>query len=483
MQGNLVVALRTEALATNLHKLKDRLASNSKRRVNLDKVVRDLQTARVQTDAVSSILRKVETGLDDLKTDHRSSLDPAVRKDLDSLSHLLKDLPDSKTLRNSLQEAIEALNLLSSKCFRMDNGTIGGDIAVELNDRTEPILETVRGLNTKIKCLTSGSSEAAQVWKDLRKASKDQNDKLFSEYIEVLGGVALRDSEFDENIGELAEELLRSYTGTRQKANALAIPVRQQARFLETFKRIIRVSFPDWTVWALPATALEFWQVIEKDKRLPLVKAAVKNLPQEKQNLVVTEESWDFLGDAFATFTMGPAYAMMAITLMLDPADPADNNRVRAILSMLERMDARADGNPPYLDIRIQMYEEWNKAREQDGHEALNLNPREPDKEGKMDPEGIGIRLLIDVFERTLHERTSAEFTPQIWAEAVKWAKPLLRNELEEIKKPQGCELRHVLNAAWLARVHPSRVPEIPPVEPEQTLTMSVERLREKMSK
>jgi hypothetical protein len=77
----------------------------------------------------------------------------------------------------------------------------------------------------------------------------------------------------------------------------------------------------------------------------------------------------------------------------------------------------------------------------------------DPEKADVTDPEGKALRMLIRNFWEVLEIETSAKFSAVIWKEIQPWVPLLLQDRVEEIKLPNGVELRHVLNAAWLARV------------------------------
>jgi hypothetical protein len=480
MSGNLLMALRTEALATNLYKLKDHLTRIPDRRTDLKSVVDGVTAARNQAKEERKVLHDVKTRLEDMLSD--DPLDDAVRRKLQDIAASLSPVVESTEARKNLQNALESLERLRKRCFRLEESAIWPDLQQVLENKTGEALGKVRTLNQQIQRIQPGGDQGPKIWDGLRKATAEQNEKLFAEYIEVLGGVALRDSEFDEGISDVADELLRSYTGQARPPKALTIPGRQQGCLLETFKRIIRVSFPDWSIWALPATALEFWKVIGNEEKLPAIKTAISNL-SEKDQALIRPEHWNCLGDAFATYTMGPAFPLMVVTLMLDPQVEADVNHFRTALVMLERMDARRKGEAPYSGIRARLLTEWNSARKQVGKAPLDVNPDDPESDNISDPEGTGLRLLIEIFGRIL-EAGSAAFTPEIWAEAQKWAPLLVQNRVDKIQIPQGAELRHVLNAAWLARIDPNRPPEIQAEEnhvSDKSLTKAVEALRKRL--
>src|SRR5262249_16861778 len=158
--------------------------------------------------------------------------------------------------------------------------------------------------------------------------------------------------------------------------------------FTKTRVRIIRLRFPEWRIWDLPLAAHELGHVVigenleseEKpenaDQRIltPFIQRqraslvrqdpGFKQMSMKRRSGVQQAAQWaesrihEFLADAFATYTMGPAYACSAILLRLHPlidakdGRPSDAQRAHVILSMLKWMNDKAPiTDPPYISI------------------------------------------------------------------------------------------------------------------------------------
>jgi hypothetical protein len=102
-------------------------------------------------------------------------------------------------------------------------------------------------------------------WKQRRRC-----DALFSEYVDYLRGVAIRSTGFGDESGMLSDLFLLADSlpalwgrpGGRAW-NSLAIPSRvEQNASTEAF--VLRIGFPEWTIWALPLLQHEFGHVVIK---------------------------------------------------------------------------------------------------------------------------------------------------------------------------------------------------------------------------
>src|SRR5262249_7748888 len=138
----------------------------------------------------------------------------------------------------------------------------GKSILRELSKKAEPWISMLDDIEAGLEKATT--ERLTERWKTFFTQANQINEAMFAQYIEFIGGLALRDAGFDEGISRLANELLRGCC-TRNPEALLAIPTRQSAVAM-TMTRIIRVTFPDWTIWALPSTALEFWHVVAKQE-------------------------------------------------------------------------------------------------------------------------------------------------------------------------------------------------------------------------
>lgn len=447
----LLLRLRAETLQTNLSRLKDHLATPER----MEDLRRLAETAEAVRKSVAlserarlALREKIDRGEPiswDEKMDQEEQVGAEDAMTVETTFEDMRlDLDEARTGLLSLQRAIEQMK---AKCFRVAETPVGAEIVEGLRTSTKPLiaeLENIKGLGTNPKDLARG-------WATLRGKVTSETEPIFTDYMELLGAAALRDTGFDEKISHLADELLRSTGG-----KLLALPMRRQA-LVTTFKQVIRVTFPDWTVWALPSAALEFWNVVGRQKVEGTLEANLRNLPASERAPIEMGHK-QCLGDAYATYIMGPAYAYYAVGLLLAPDSEQDQCRVRAILAMLGQMET--EESPliaRYIRVRRQLLSAWNAARTQLGQSILNLDIDNADDADRTDPDGTGVRALIRSFWKTLESETSAKFGVAIWTESEPWADLLLRDKAEQVKVPNGVELRHVLNAAWLARVHPDR--------------------------
>jgi hypothetical protein len=445
---SLLLRLRAETLQMNLSRLKDHLATPD-RMDDLKKLATTAELVRKSigmADRARASLREKFGGGEKVAWDERLDLEERdsgaeTKTVAGTFEDLRRDLDQSRDKLELLQKAIGQMKV---KCFLVAENPVGSEIVDGLRDRTKPLIAELGSMQTS----EEDTKLLAPRWTILSNRAAAA-EPIFTDYMELLGGAALRDTGFDEKISYFADELLKA-TGGR----LLALPVRREA-LLKTFKQVVRVTFPDWTVWALPSSALELWNVVLHQKVGTTLEASLRTLPIEEQNSIKPEHI-QCLGDAYATYTMGPAYSYYAVGLVLALNSEQDQCRLRAILTMLEQMEESPLGTR-YMDVRRQLLTAWNAARDQAGQPALNLDVDNAEEADRSDPEGMGVRALVRRFWKTLELETSSKFNAAIWNESTPWVNLLLADKADQIIVPNGVELRHLLNAAWLARVHPDR--------------------------
>jgi hypothetical protein len=443
----LLLRLRAETLRANLKRLKDHLAI-PQRMADLDKLEERSEQVRKSINIAEKSMNAI-----------RDKIDRGEEITWNEVMNQDAETPDTKTVgqtfealrskwdeaRNQIYALRESIQDQRKKCFQLRATNPGKEIIDDLGKCTGPSIAELQ----RIQTLEPKANLAAEWTKYMGEVTK--TDPIFTDYMEVLGAAALRDTGFDERISLFADELLRSTGG-----KLLALPMRRQAK-IETVKKIIRVTFPDWTVWALPSSALEFWNVVGRSQVQSTLEANLRSLTQEERGLIRGEHD-ECMGDAYATYTMGPAYAYYAIGLILEPELQEHQCRVLGILAMLEQMDREESAvGTRYLDVRRQLITAWNAARMQFGQPPLNFDVEGSENGEASDPQTRGIRFLIRSLWRTLQSETTAKFSEEIWKETEPWVKLLLNDQASDIVVPNGAELRHLLNAAWLARVHRDR--------------------------
>ena len=94
-----------------------------------------------------------------------------------------------------------------------------------------------------------------KAWRDYGEAQK-VNREFAAERLEIFAGLAFRRSRLDENACRLADELIgKCNLGiSLDDCEWVTIPAPKEA-LGRTLARIVRLRFPEWTVWALPLVA------------------------------------------------------------------------------------------------------------------------------------------------------------------------------------------------------------------------------------
>jgi hypothetical protein len=328
-------------------------------------------------------------------------------------------------------------------------------------------------------------------WVHYGKSLRD-SEGLLRECLEIIGSLAIRNQDLDDKLLYVADELIRDcMTVSISDGNyyLLVNSVIFSDAFSRTRARIIRLRFPAWTIWNLPFAAHEVghvanWYVLnqERDQDEPL-RVLTPFKDNQRASLVANDadlnelhqagggearqaEDWAdarlrvLLADAFATYTMGPAYACSAIMLRLNPLAkalrdmPADLQRAHVILSTLGCMNGDEDSpTRPYNTVIGRLKDGWEKALE-----------RSTPASALTDAEKAYLEQLAEAFTRDIGPQiftTAARYpdgSPKDgWTKAQEWANSWWdqRKNGKPFSLPDNPtgKLRDALNAAWLCRL------------------------------
>jgi hypothetical protein len=258
-----------------------------------------------------------------------------------------------------------------------------------------------------------------------------------------------------------------------------------------TGKSVFRFRFPEWTLWALPFAAHEVWHIALGEELIASLKGDIESA-NRPTTLLDGENTQSCLADAFATYTLGPAYAYAAIALLLDPARPADETRVCAILRAL-RDDAASDDEGPtesYAMIANELRRAWDAARRQAWASFPPVAEQDADLLAALVSEELhgkqsrlfsavmdevrkkwyakqhhverqfapaptaDIEWLVSVLRKALRRKAYPSFTIDQWHPLLGWLDGYHKLGWATAPElPDELDLRHLLNAAWLARV------------------------------
>lgn len=444
----LMLRIRAEALRANLKKLDGFLGRLPNRKSDLDKLAVSLEAIR---SAISQSDSKVYTSSNDLD-------DNQIDKVRQSLLEVGTRLREAKAEVQSVQKVITRLQ---ESCYQIHESVT----KVLKNDLVEYTKPSATALEAILNSLNKGAPDV-KLWSKYLDEAVTGSQAIFCAYVDILAGMALRDIGFDEGISRVAEELIETYKTNKERLyDLVALPARQEA-VAKTLARIMRVGFPEWTVWALPFTAFEFWHVVAREDLDAELREEIARDPGIEPFDQIAERFQNCLADAFAAYTMGPAYAYSAFLLLLNPlhayapqepeiaaeslgpaaavgAPVGDDTRGHAILEMLRHMGSGASASdlPPYQEISQTLGNLWSVALQQTG-QGPQTNRSQEDKKC--------VTLMVESLWKLLDKLKCAQFDLPTWNAALNFKLDLLQNTPLSVG-----QLRMVLNAIWSARVDP----------------------------
>jgi hypothetical protein len=456
--GNLVLKVRLALVIRNLQHVQRALATVKQRRAYLRQVLMFPERAAASIDRLGAGLNRASDAYDNGSWKEMSSA-------LSTLNFELEALKDQVTaLEDPVNELRSAATLEEAEVAKSDTVTnaihqlLKNAVSAEFGDR----LERLQALwNVVGVAGGEGEAESAEemqaAWSQYIDSFHKSSEQLFEEYVDLVSGVAIRDTGLDRGISRLAEDMLKpgetigSFTW-----NTLTVPAREEALAV-TAARIVRLGFPEWTIWTLPLTAYELGSdYADSDRKV--AEKVVHALGGDPGELFV------LVADAFATYFLGPAYACAEILMRLNPAEAFSGSRLIAkraavILSVLRQMSKNAPGiEDHYAEITSRLAVEWADALRQTGWDgsvdgdAAEAWPGLRQLTGLMDEEQETIDRLLRAFEPLVYAWIVSDIA--VWPNVEEWAAKL-KNGQELLASDLGglAELRYVLNAAWRARI------------------------------
>ncbi len=479
--SDLILSTRLAALKSNLSTVQEVLTTVEGQR---DELIRLEQLLLDRGDSVSASLRildrlimPIEQEVRDLVYDNQ--IDRSV---LNQVEDAIAELRHARDLLGRAAGLLEGRRnrlidiLPESRLHDYFKGTLVAKASSSvdgLNEFQKSLVELMQQSAAELaQAETASDAEQQQhlnrarelsqkAWKQYREKRLEEYRPIFTDYVDFLRGLAVRDVGFDEGVCQLADELMSD--------NVFLVPIYWESFTVlsrdesvgKTHAKIIRLPFPEWTIWALPLVAHEVGLLISErslsdwmasDERIDGV--PVKDFVESH-----TGNTWpigalhDCLADAFATFAMGPAYAFATILLRFDPVDAYVNiadqashaKRAAVVLEMLRHMDATAEFSQ-YAGIVSLLEEAWQEA----------LDQASPQKELGAE-EKLLIPRIVAWQAHKLQEDRRPGFSASDMERIADW--PGLLQDDDPVIEPRAKDFRAVLNAAWISRLdYPDRV-------------------------
>lgn len=334
------------------------------------------------------------------------------------------------------------------------------DANTTLSAKCQPRITAIKEMERRLEKGEVNDEARADMWAAYEDiafqdgAHRFDGEQLFAEYVDFLGGLALRNTGIDEGVCYMADELLEQCH--RMSGNILWHSMTVPARRMPpetTIARMIRLGFPEWTIWAVPLGAHEFGHVVVSENHNLREAIEEEGLPRE--DIAV------YLADAFATYFMGPSYAYASVLLALDPyaEDPYAGStaptaraaegdgglsavsphscRAYVILKTLERMDAEA-----YQGVRDTVDLYWRNALA-----AFSLEFDLGEARTKLDRT---VELMHRFLESDQHH---LRYQADQWERVVNWPGLTVTSADDFPLKLTKDDLRDIINAAWHQRI------------------------------
>ena len=335
----------------------------------------------------------------------------------------------------------------------------------KIQDEAGDLEEEIEDLRARL----SGDLTEEEAWPSYQKV-RARSELVFRECLDLLGGLALRDRSTDDQICQLADELIFECAQPSFRVLAtmpsLALDLGDSLTS-SMLRRVASIRFPDWTLWTVPLVAHEYAYVMTELENVlrshvsgeasAWSLAHGSNLGADdimaddiKEEIRLRNENYArvLLADAFATFAMGPAYACAAVLLRLDPAydghryRPSDSTRARMILGVLDEMNRTSMG--VYKDILQFLTQRWE--------DISRLVPTSAADEA----EDILVPQRVSAYLHRKFKYKRTGYSPQGWIEARKWSMEWQQFPRDPaVPKDLGVthSLRDALNAVWDCRV------------------------------
>jgi hypothetical protein len=228
----------------------------------------------------------------------------------------------------------------------------------------------------------AGEIEKAETQKDLRAECLRLDEltrctclPLFRECLTLVEGALMRGC-FSRGLCKIADTLLHGLSGRIVGIHWNLFTILSHEEFIpmRDAPEIIRLRFPDVSVWDLPIAAHEFGHfvgfkleaVLAGEHYHPFLDFIERRCNQDKERC--SAHLHEYFADLFATYTLGPSYVFNCILLRFDPlkayeesdSHPCQAKRVYWLLKALDELDDA--GTPNYGAIISSLRNSWEKA-------------------------------------------------------------------------------------------------------------------------
>ncbi|GIF71214.1 hypothetical protein [Asanoa siamensis] len=268
--------------------------------------------------------------------------------------------------------------------------------------------------------LRAGTLDRPAAWAAVDELTDTTGRRLFADYVDLLGGLTLRDTGLDDRVSELTDRLLDELTVPLR-----AVPARPADLTGDhALGDLVMLWFPEWTIWDVPLFGHEAG--LAWCRTSPLAGNLLGDDPPARRRTLAA--------DAYAAYALGPAYAC-AVLLLRMRADSSDVDRAYVILAVLRSM--AVDGMAAAVVDLVEQC--WQGAISERGGDPAPAR-----------------RAELDAFASTAYA-TLRDISSFRGFDAIQWdaeaAEPYAALDRSQERGSGGASVRGLLNAAWAARL------------------------------
>jgi hypothetical protein len=269
-------------------------------------------------------------------------------------------------------------------------------------------------------------------WRRYQSEMPRLGHELFSRYLELLAGMAVRGFGVDPAVKSDADALIELLKGPE---GAPAEPLRSPLALMSSLGRHIPLGYPEWSLWALPLVGRAVGDRVVKsllprelDKRLHVICA-----------------------DLYAQYVLGPSYLHAAIFLEFDPSPdppapnvPPDPLRAAVLLWNLRGYGADDSETSELIEKIVAPVErEWGRARAAVGGQ-----------EQELELDGEEREVVGDFLENLKKEFPEIAYPIDNLGDLGDDGRELTKpGQGEDDGKMPPMQLRDLMSAMWLARL------------------------------
>lgn len=445
-----LLEIRLDALKLDVGKVREVVQDARKRTSSIRDIKRRLEYesadgGREALRQIRSLARRVDNVLED---------SPQLREELDTCDRGLADALSSE-LPEYLARLKELLDSVQRDIGELDHDMVDlpdvqtGPMESSLEARCDDVCEQIGQLQVAASISAAGRGTFRDLWDQYDRMLKEDARPLFAEYVDFAGGLAVRDNALDNRVCQMTDVLLKDLSHVTMYP--LSVPARQAA-LGTVMKSVIKLGFPEWTIWGIPLVGHELGLSVADNEEV------IKRLVNGDSFGMSADRKKSLFADIFATYTLGPAYACAAILLRFEPhhassqeGDPSDIDRAWLILDVLDRLGDTAPGGcgsgqvNSYFETVGRLRELWEGAvanlTEPNGGPSAGTQ-RQADLEGFL---AATWRILSDSSRFHAFDCTR-------WLAAQEWLADLKGSPKRTFRRETN-EVLDLLTAAWRARL------------------------------